>query len=316
MSIALEEKRTVYHSDQWRKALCEMYGYAPVLELVERGGATVALASMVRSGLFAKNALRALPASMYGHLIAESEADEQELIAALCHGAMQSGMSMRLKSLHATQRLLSLRGLQIDARVPIGTADECWAALCSSAKRNVRRSRKEGVHMSIGSVADLPEFMRLLATTRRRLGLPVPHRRWFRHLLGTGLARLIVGRSNGTAQAAVLFLSDSNNLHYAVPAYADESNRTRALDGCIWELIKIAAAEEKSWLCMGGSASGNDGLRRYKRKWGAEERNVYELSLPCGKMPTKEPTSGSRMLRRLPTPALELLGHAYLRYLS
>lgn len=57
-------------------------------------------------------------------------------------------------------------------RVPLAgrTTDDVWAGLNQEWRRNVRRARKEGVEVVVGSAADLPEFCRLLAMTERRDG--------------------------------------------------------------------------------------------------------------------------------------------------
>lgn len=57
-------------------------------------------------------------------------------------------------------------------QVPLAgrTPDDLWAGLNQEWRRNVRRARKEGVEVVVGSAADLPEFSRLLTLTERRDG--------------------------------------------------------------------------------------------------------------------------------------------------
>lgn len=315
LSPVLRDELTLYHSDQWREALCDMYGYRPFPRSIERNGVVVGLANLVVTFPLGRTVVRSPPASMYGHLVADTEDDERELIALLEEEASRSRAALSIGTLRPATHTLHRIDTRIDARVGLGTEQSCWETLSGSARRNVRRSRREAVRIAAGDCADLDEFMQVLASTRRRLGLPLPPRSWLKRLLSSGLAGLVVARSRGRLCAAILFVSDEHSVHYSIPAYSDEGARLRSLDGCVWELMRMAVAERRSWLCLGGSGPEDEGLRRFKRKWGAEERPIHTLANRPRSARLGTRAVRHRLTSMLPTPALELMGHACLRYL-
>ena len=129
--------------------------------------------------------------------------------------------------------------------------------------------------------------------------------------------RLLLAESRGTVCAGLLFTQDENHFHYAIPAYSDEGARLRAMDATVWRLLELACEENRNFLCFGGSPGQNDGLRRFKRKWGGEETVISLWSdYPSPqRVAVKSKANGvSATIRWMPQRALESLGYIYLRY--
>lgn len=147
-----------------------------------------------------------------------------------------------------------------------------------AVRRNIQAARARGLHVRRAeSEADMVgTFYRLQLMTRRRLGLPPQPRRFFRNVwrdvLSQGLGHLTLVEVDGEPVAAGVFL-DWNG--FTIYKYG-------ASDPRAWSLRpnNLLFAEEIAAACHAGSTTfhfgrtdlADDGLRRFKRGWGAEER--------------------------------------------
>lgn len=314
---ALGRDATIYHSDQWLAALAAFYGYTAAPASLQDGGETVALAPLVEISNLSGRKLRTPPASMYSHVLFDSHASLLAIVETLLTKSSDSRQQLIIKVLGDEQVPLTEISREIDCRVPLRAEDENWDALHSAARRAVRKSERKNVVVTRESIESLPEFFRLLVATRKRLGLPVAPRAWMRRILRTDHAGLLIARRNQDAVAGVLFLEDQNFVHYAIPAYSNEGARSHAMDACLWSLIKYGCKSGRSWLGMGGSSEQNQGLRRFKTKWGGEERPVRLLSNRQHRVVGRSGRRGrSVLIPYAPAFALEALGYIYLRFLQ
>ena len=317
----LECQVTLYHSDEWLSALCQHYGYERVTNanLIEEAGQVRAFAPVVRVSNLSGRKLCSAPASMYGHMLASTSADAQALADQLLSQARMENRRLVVKTRDSSACFAGLHVIsqEYDCRVSVSTPDENWVKLDGAARRAVKKSRKAGVQVREASFKDLHDFLPLLATTRRRLGLPMTPRGWLKILFVRGFARLLLAEQGGKVCAGVLFTHDANHIHYALPAYSDEGARVRAMDAVIWRLLELAWEENRKFMCFGGSPERNEGLRRFKRKWGGEECVVTLWSDHSAKSSTKvvhRRESVKRLMRWIPQQGLEAMGYVYLRY--
>jgi hypothetical protein len=313
----LKTQTTLYHSDEWLSALCRFYGYDSATTVIEQAGQVRAFAPLVRVSNFSGRKLCSPPASMYGHLVASTPEDIKALVDQLRSQARVERRRLIIKTRDASLEGLHIISHEYDCRVAVTTPDENWAKLDGAARRAVKKSRKDGVIVREASFQELDRFLPLLATTRRRLGLPMAPRAWLKTLFVNGFARLLLAEHGGKVCAGVLFTQDPNHLHYALPAYSDEGALFRAMDAVIWRLLELAWAENRQFLCFGGSPEQNEGLRRFKRKWGGEECIVTLWSDQFPKSSTQvvnRPEGLKRLVRWFPQWGLEALGYVYLRY--
>jgi len=313
----LAELATVYHSDRWLNLLSGYFGYRPAPHLLTDAGQPVGFAALVKtSGLHGKT-LRAPPASMYGNLIAESDHCLAELVDSLAEKAREGNRRLLVNVAADGTYGLSVASREIDSRIPALHPDDLWESIDSSVRRSIRKSRKEGVLVRAGEAADLQHFFALLVITRKRLGLPVAPVSWLRRIFQTGFTGLLMAEHKKRSVAGILYLEDRHHVHYALPAYSDCGAKLRATDACLWELIKHGHASGKQWICLGGSPVDNEGLRRFKRKWGGQERPITLLSdQPPGKGRLKRSAAIARLIPLLPSGVLQALGYCYLRYLQ
>jgi CelD/BcsL family acetyltransferase involved in cellulose biosynthesis len=178
------------------------------------------------------------------------------------------------------------------------------AGFRSSVRRNVRAARSSGLSLRrASSEADMTEvFYRLQLMTRRRLGLPAQPRRFFRRLwrdvLAPGLGHLTVVEAAGVPVAAAAFLEWNDVTIY----------KYGASDPAAWHLRpnNLLFAEEIEAACLAGRATfhfgrtdvDDQGLRRFKLGWGAEEMPLRTTCFGA---------TGPRLERSGPPPLLRAL---------
>lgn len=311
------EELTIYHSDNWLKALSNYYGYQPSSRIITDGSQVSAFAPLVTVSNLTGRKLSSPPASMYGHLLASSDDALEELVKNLRFSAMEQECALVVKSLQQPLNGMYELSREVDCRVVVTSKESLWQSIDGTARRAVKKSIKEGVSVKISGLSDLGTFMALLAETRRRLGLPISPRGWIGEVLSHDFGRLLIAERSGRPIAGLLYTEDDNHIHYALPAYNQEGGRVRAMDAIIWYLLQIASARGKKFVQFGGSAESNEGLRRFKRKWGGEERSVF-LWKDRPKAATRSAhqylPKKKALLRFVPDRGLEALGYIYLRY--
>jgi hypothetical protein len=120
----------------------------------------------------------------------------------------------------------------------------------------------------------------LHTTNLQALGGVAKSRRVFRELRETfdlsGDTQLWSARSNSTSciVAAVLLLRFEDTLEYFIPAISTEHRPSQVLSGVIHNALSTARSEGTIRLWnWGGTWMGQDGVYRFKSRWGSSERN-------------------------------------------
>ncbi|MEV7283422.1 peptidoglycan bridge formation glycyltransferase FemA/FemB family protein [Streptomyces sp. NPDC093252] len=164
-------------------------------------------------------------------------------------------------------------------RVPLAGrgGEELWGGLNQEWRRNVRRARKEGVEVVVGSAAELPEFYRLLEITERRdgfrLGRSLAYYRRQYEALNTeepGRMRLYLARHRGEILAAHTLVTVGRRVWYQTGASADHRREVRPSNAVQWRMLLDAQASGAQEYDMRGVPSTLDpadrsyGLLRWK----------------------------------------------------
>ncbi|MFF4934863.1 lipid II:glycine glycyltransferase FemX [Streptomyces griseofuscus] len=170
-------------------------------------------------------------------------------------------------------------------RVPLaglGT-DDMWAGLHQAWRRNVRRAHKEGVEVTVGGAADLPEFFRLLRITEERDGFRLGrslayYQRQYAALNAEepGRMRLYLARLHGEVLAAHTMITVGNRIWYQTGASADHRREVRPSNALQWRMMLDAHALGADVYDMRGVSATLDpgergyGLLRWKLGTGGE----------------------------------------------
>jgi lipid II:glycine glycyltransferase (peptidoglycan interpeptide bridge formation enzyme) len=188
--------------------------------------------------------------------------------------------------------------------------------------RNVRLGRKRGIVVrraeSEHDVSSI--YYGLHLDTRRRLGVPAQPRRFFRLLwsraLDRGFGFALIAEQAGTPIAGALFLSWKGSVVYKYGASDSRYWNLRPNNVLFDEAIRSSCLEGNRRFDFGRSELEAEGLRQFKRSWGAEELTL-EYSV-IGERPRARSGGGGKtlepVLRRSPRWLTRAIGELLYRY--
>lgn len=193
----------------------------------------------------------------------------------------------------------------------------------SQVQRNIRRAEKEGVTIRRGTSAeDLVEiFYALHLMTRRRQGVPVQPRRFFRllweRMLEPGLGFVSIAETEGEPIAGAVFLRWGAAATYKFGASDPQHQRLRPNHLIFWDAIRTLSADGVRTLDFGRTDVDNRGLREFKSGWGAVETPLVYTLVGDG---TLEPARGragdalATVIRRSPPWVCRGIGELLYKY--
>ncbi|MEU8890735.1 peptidoglycan bridge formation glycyltransferase FemA/FemB family protein [Streptomyces sp. NPDC048442] len=176
------------------------------------------------------------------------------------------------------------------------STEDLWSGLNQEWRRNVRRARKEGVEVVVGSAADLPEFYRLLRITEERDGFRLGrslayYERQYAALNAEepGRMKLYLARHHGEVLAAHTMITVGRRAWYQTGASADHRREVRPSNALQWRMLLDAHALGADVYDMRGVPSTLDpgerayGLLRWKLGTGGQVvETLGEWERPLG----------------------------------
>lgn len=200
-------------------------------------------------------------------------------------------------------------------------------------KSAVKRARTVGVAVREAErLHDLEAWYRLyVETVRSHLVPPRPARLFtamWEILRERGMMRLLLAYKEEPGREPVLvagslLLMWGDTVFYAFNGRDPNYLWMGANDVLQWEAIHQAAAEGYRYYDLGEVAPDNPGLARFKKKWGAEPRDLYRYYYPpikiAGASASERAQLARRLLhhgwRRLPHPLTTAVGEQVYKYL-
>jgi CelD/BcsL family acetyltransferase involved in cellulose biosynthesis len=157
------------------------------------------------------------------------------------------------------------------------------AGVSSMHQRNVRKAVRAGVEITRGNSArDVEIFYQLHQMTRRRHGVPIQPRRFFRLLgervIAPGHGFVLTAWVAGAPIASAVFLAWNGVLIYKYGASDERSWEHRPNNLLMWTAMKWGCDNGYRSFDFGRSDLEDAGLRAFKSGWGAAE----EPLIHCG----------------------------------
>jgi CelD/BcsL family acetyltransferase involved in cellulose biosynthesis len=189
-------------------------------------------------------------------------------------------------------------------------------------RRNVRIAERRGLTVDRAeSKRDVTEtFYELHLQTRRRLGVPVQPKRFFRLLwrdiLEPGGGFALIVRRGRRAIAGGIFLVGRDRTIYKFGASEVAYQADRPNDLLMASAIREACVSGSKVFDFGRSDLVATGLRAFKSGWGASEQPLIYATIGAGestRSPGPEKALG-RILRRTPTSITRAVGELFYRY--
>jgi hypothetical protein len=151
--------------------------------------------------------------------------------------------------------------------------------LLSPVRRAIRKGEKDSLTVELAqSLEAVRDYYRLHCATRRRQGLPPQPFAWFRnlhqHVLSQQMGQVVLAKLGSRPVAGAVFLHLGDKALYKYSASDPAFQHLRGSNLVIWEAIKWYARHGCRQLDFGRTSKTNDGLRRFKLGWGAEEHLI------------------------------------------
>jgi hypothetical protein len=154
----------------------------------------------------------------------------------------------------------------------------------------VHKAERLGVRVRAAeSKADLEIWYRLYLQTMRRHVIPPRPYRFFsalwEHLKPRGMMELLLAEKpaegGSTTIAGSLFLMFNRTAFYAFNGADPEEFSLRPNDVILWSAIHAMAGRGFEFLDLGEVPEGNEGLAKFKSKWGSERVRLHRLYSPA-----------------------------------
>lgn len=295
--LVTEVPSDVFHSPGWLRALSETYEL-PLEARVLIDEADDPVAGFVYSEIvdIMDPRIVSLPFSDFCDPLVATTAQWN----AVTRGVIEEGNRVHMRCLHSdiplAERRLSKAGQArwhaIDLARPY---DEIWNGIDSSARRSVRKARKEQVEIRVGDgIDDVRAFFELhLRVRKHKYGLLAQPWRFFESIWDNLLSRdagvLLLAIKDGRLLGGVLFLEWNGTLYYKFNASDSDQLGVRPNDLVIWEGIEHGLSRGLRRFDFGLSDWDQEGLLRYKRKYATEEKTIHFLQqLPPGAPSSRE----------------------------
>jgi len=324
--VASQPAATAFHHPEWARLLANCYGFRAFAV------ATSDAAGQIRAGLPVMEVRHfrgepkwvSLPFTDY--LPPLLAAPEEE--ALLCSALEQESKAAGIRRVDVRSPLAGTAtcGNAFRHGIPLDEdPDRVFAGFPSKTRTHIRQAERRGVTVRRATRAeDLTDvFYRLHLRNRRRLGVPVQPRRFFRlvweSLISTGLGLVLIAEAAGQPVAAGVVLAWNGTMIGKFIASDEAAWSMRPNNLIIWHAVQAACERDCRWFDFGRTDAGNEGLRAYKRSWGAvEEPLVYgTLGGPTDCESTSHGRAGRLLasaIRRGPLVLCRAAGEALYRY--
>jgi Acetyltransferase (GNAT) domain len=320
---------SIFHGAAWSRVLADTYGYAPVYLTADEAGPVRSSALLplmeVDSWLTGRRGI-ALPFTDECGPLYGDAAPARRLV----QRALDLGKSRRWKfvELRGGRELfpgapasLSFYGHSLNLEAD---EDGLFARLEGSVRRAIRKAEKSGVTMTVSQELEAMKiFYSLQCKTRQKHGLPPQPFAFFqnicRHILSKNLGMIVVASFQNRPVAASVYFQWDGRAIYKYGASDESFQQLRGANLVMWEAIKQLARQGARTLHLGRTSIGNEGLRRFKLGWGAEEHKIEYVKYDLRRDTFVTETDGvagwhNRLFRALPIGVSRLIGMVLYRH--
>jgi hypothetical protein len=321
---------TAFHTSEWAQVLHETYGHRPFyLSLGEPGRLSALLPLMeVASRITGRRGV-SLPFTDSCPVLEDSEG----IASPLYLKALELGEARRWRYLECRYQSPAWAGavpsVSFCTHELALCADEAaqQKQLASSKRTAIRKAEQSGLlRLEFGQDEEaIRTFYRLHCATRQRHGVPPQPYRFFQNI-----ARFMLAKDKGFVAtafertkpvAAAVFFHHRQRAIYKFGASDLTFQHLRPNDLVMWGAIKRFGSQGFVALDFGRSSISNEGLRRFKSGFGAQESTLdyhrYDFRRGgFGKDIDRAETWVNQFLTRTPAPFLRWLGHCFYPHLS
>lgn len=316
-------ERTIFHHRNWITLLVDTYGFRlHIPAVIDDGQIMAAVPLLGTRSIWGLPRLISLPFTDCINILSRCEDGPDRIRDALmkpCYGRYQAIVLRTEQSFQANQTPPWGRHVIATNR----SFDEIAAGFDRSLRTNLRRAEKRQLtcEFSRDQVA-FDEFYQLFLRTRRRHGVPVQPKKFFRELyqqiLLCNLGFIGLVKAGSTTIAAGVFFDYGGKMMCKYLASDPAALDSRPNEFLICQAIRNASETNHDTFDFGISRREQLGLRRFKRKFGATENDVYNNCIFGTPRPPIEHTRAMKIvsttIRNSPTIVAQALGSLFYRY--
>lgn len=321
---------SIFHTQGWEQTLESSYGYKPEYLLIEKAGSGTAILPImeVKSCLTGKRHI-SLPYSDYCPPLVKGNYSVRDIVTDLIQIGERNGWhSLELRLLNGDEDIEKEScGKYYHHILDLSPGEESiFKKLKEATRRNIRKSWKEGLEVTISEdLADIKLYYNLNCLTRRRHGLPPQPFQFFKciheHLIKKRQGIIVLARNRGQIVAGAIFLHVGNKAFYKFGASEKIYQHLRPNNIVLWEGIRWYANNGFKSICFGRNEETNEGLRRYKLGWGAQESMIHYYKYDFRKNGYVKKTNlalglHTKIFRHAPLFLLRLIGTKIYRHMA
>lgn len=285
-TLVVKTESSVFHSPSWIQVLTDTYGWeASAYVIVDEAGEPCAGIPLCRITDMFGERIVALPFSDYCDPLIRDAESWRVLIEKL----LPEQVPIKLRCLHndvpLSDKRFSLvkqaRWHRLDLRPDL---EALWKTMHDSTHRAIRKSEREGLTVRMAeSEPDLRVFFEMHLKIRKyKYGLLAqPYsflQNIWRHFVEPRHGFLMLAIHEDKIVAGDFFLEWKDTLYYKFNASLHDDLSHRPNDLLIWHGIQEGKKRGLTYLDFGLSDIDQEGLIRYKRKFGGEEKTISFLN--------------------------------------
>jgi hypothetical protein len=313
-----------FHSSAWAKVLSESYGYNPLYFAILNSNNLLALTPCmeVRSTLTGKRGV-SLPFSDFCDPILTENAQFKSIFSYIVsYGNKHGWRYIELRSARGFAQPIVPSATFYRHTLNISDTEEnIFSKFRKGTKSSIRKSSREAIEGNVcTSLEAINEFYRLNCIIRKKHGLPPQPKYFFEniynHVISKNLGCIVLASHNRRIIAGAVFFHLGKRAIYKYAASDKDHFHTGSNNLVLWEAIRFYSENGFQTLCLGRTESENEGLRRFKRGWGADETKLCYCRYYLGKKTLMENIAENRLQRVILSklPAIVLRGVGLLLY--
>ena len=270
-----------FHTSAWARVLQNTYGHRPTFFCrINNSQLEALLPTMEVSSWLTGRRGVSLPFTDLCPVLKPAPGDASLFEAALAHGRNHQWKYFESRNNSSdwpgAQPSVSFYAHTIDLQAD---PEAMFKRLGSSLRRGIRKAQDEGLQIQFDSRPEaISQYYALHCMTRRKHGVPPQPARFFinigRYVLGAGRGFVGFALWQSKPIAAAVYFHYGQQAFYKFGASDYRFQHLRPNNLLMWEAMKHCASLGCTSLHLGRTSLVNDGLRRFKESFGAQEETL------------------------------------------
>jgi len=309
----------IFHSAAWGKVLSRTYSHMPRYLRICQGEETIALVPMmeVRSIMTGRRGVCLPFSDLCGPLVFDRSHSGPILDALSKLAVKRKWKYFEIRGSMGLRPPAEMSVAFLHHTLVLGSgAEKLFGSFATLVRRMIRKAERSGLEVRVLKTREaVLDFYRLHCRTRKRHGVPPQPLSFFlniyEEIIKQGMGFIVLASDGFRQVAGAVFFYFERKAIYKFAA--SDPSGIGANNLVMWEGIKELKRRGARHLHFGRTSCSNDGLRRYKRSWGANEEPVYyarfdTTSRSWSRVKPDVTASHEHLFRRMPLVVNRLAG--------